>query len=290
MEIKIGDSTFIKRTFTQDDYDRFAALSGDDNPIHVDPVFALSTRFDRTVAHGMLLYSVISGVLGTRLPGPGTIQLDQELMFPGPTYTGEEMTVRLHVENIRPGEGLAEINSTITRPNGEAGCVGRTLVALPPLKESTEVRGALKFPQIPSEGTQLMGLELGQSAATVRTFTREEVAEYVDLTGDANLIYTDLDYIRRMGFSSTLLPPGLMGGMVSTLLGTELPGRGTNWLKQKFSFQAPAHPGEAITASVEVIRLRPEKDLVNLRTLCANPDGEVLCVGEALVLMKEMEG
>jgi acyl dehydratase len=80
-----------------------------------------------------------------------------------------------------------------------------------------------------------------------------------------------------------------MGGMISTLLGTSLPGRGTNWLKQKFSYSLPAYPGEEITAWVKIVRLRPEKDLVNLRTWCTNYEHQVLCDGMALVLVKDIE-
>ena len=58
-----------KRIFSQRDFDRFAILSGDDNPIHVDPKFASRTRFGRTVAHGMFLYSHVCAVLGAALPG-----------------------------------------------------------------------------------------------------------------------------------------------------------------------------------------------------------------------------
>ena len=61
----------IRRTFSQSDFDRFAALSGDDNPIHVDPEFAARSKFGRTVAHGMFLYGNVCRLLGTPLPGPG---------------------------------------------------------------------------------------------------------------------------------------------------------------------------------------------------------------------------
>ena len=66
MEIKPGAVAILRRTFGQRDFDRFAALSGDDNPIHVDPEFAGRTRFGRTVCHGMLLYSTICRALTTR--------------------------------------------------------------------------------------------------------------------------------------------------------------------------------------------------------------------------------
>ena len=81
----------------------------------------------------------------------------------------------------------------------------------------------------------------------------------------------------------------MLGGMVSDLLGTKVPGRGTMWLKQRYEFPAPAHVGEAITASVEISRLRPEKDLVYLNVSCVNPQGQVVCKGETLVFVADLE-
>ncbi len=106
MSIQVGQVASVKRVFTQSDFDRFAALSGDDNPIHIDPEFSARTKFGRTVAHGMFLYSVVCSVLGTRLPGPGTLQIEQELMFPTATPTGEEVEVRVEVTKVQPAGGL----------------------------------------------------------------------------------------------------------------------------------------------------------------------------------------
>jgi len=86
-----------------------------------------------------------------------------------------------------------------------------------------------------------------------------------------------------------IVPGPLLGGMISCLLGTQLPGRGTNWLKQRLEYPAPAFVGEEITATAQVIRLRPEKELVNLQTICTNARGEIVCQGEALVLVKDLE-
>ena len=77
------------RTFTQADFDLFARLSGDDNPIHVDPEFSAQTLFGRTVAHGMFLFSNLCRLVGETLPGPGSVLAAQEMMFPAPTFTGE---------------------------------------------------------------------------------------------------------------------------------------------------------------------------------------------------------
>ncbi len=106
-------------------------------------------------------------------------------------------------------------------------------------------------------------------------FTQNDLAEYASLAGIAQ--------------TPRVVPEPLLGGVFSYLLGTKLPGRGTNYLKQHLEFPKPAFVGEEITATVEIIRLRPEKELVNLRTLCTNPRGEIVCAGEALVLVKDLE-
>lgn len=110
-----------------------------------------------------------------------------------------------------------------------------------------------------------------------RTFSSGDVREYVDLTGDGNPAY------------DRLLPSALIGGMFSKMLGTELPGRGTNWLKQRTVLGEPAFVGETLTATLRVVRVRPEKGLVNLSTVCTGDRGRVVWEGEALVLCKEME-
>jgi len=119
-------------------------------------------------------------------------------------------------------------------------------------------------------------LTIGQRASTTRVFRQEDVAEYRRLTGAGQTC-------------ADTVPGGLLGGMFSQLLGTELPGPGTNWLKQKLRFPAPARAGQPITATVEIVRLRPDKQLVNLRTTCVDAhDGTLVCDGEALVMAREM--
>jgi acyl dehydratase len=101
----------LERTFTQEDFDRFAALSGDDNPIHTDPAFAARTRFGRTVAHGLLLSSVLRGLVEQLAPGRSLAE--QNLMFPAPTFTAEPMSfsaepdgerIRLEVRRVSDQE------------------------------------------------------------------------------------------------------------------------------------------------------------------------------------------
>ena len=124
-------------------------------------------------------------------------------------------------------------------------------------------------------------LAVGQEARASRTFTADDVAAYRALSGDAGLSFGTAD-------STVTVPGPLLSGMFSDLLGTQLPGPGTNWLKQSLRFPAVAEVGERVTAVVQITRLRPEKALVNLRTTCVTSAGTLVCEGEALVLVKDL--
>jgi acyl dehydratase len=287
VSIQVGQVTSVKRAFSQSDFDRFAMLSGDDNSIHVDAEFSARTKFGRTVAHGMLLYSVVCSVLGTQLPGPGTLQIEQELMFPTATPTGEEVEIRLEVTQVQPREGLAELTTLVIRPEGKLGLKGGTLVRLPDASILSGT-GSLE-PASPIPGSRsFKGMELGQRAQTHRAFTAVDLAEYADLTGDTNPVFTDAHYARKLGLDGPLIPGGLLGGLFSYLLGTVVPGRGTNYLKQRLHFSSPAYIDQSLTASVEIIRIRPDKQLVNLSTVCTDAVDNVVCCGEALVLVSDL--
>lgn len=131
----------------------------------------------------------------------------------------------------------------------------------------------------------MKGLAVGQKASATRVFTAADVAGYRVLTGDVGLGFGD----QTPRADAMAVPGPLLAGMFSDLLGTRLPGRGTNWLKQQLAFPSPAYLGETITAVVEIIRLRPEKELANLRTTCTNPAGQPVCTGEALVLVRDLQ-
>jgi acyl dehydratase len=215
------------------------------------------------------------------------VQVEQELMFPTATPTGEEVEIQAEVTMVQPAEGLAELATTVIRPDGSNGLQGRTLVRLPHASVSAGTVSQVPAPPAP-DSQPFKGMELGQRAGTARTFTAADLDEYADLTGDTNPVITDMDHARSMGFEGPLVPGGLLGGLFSYLLGTRLPGPGTNYLKQRLFFPNPAYTGQELTARVEIVRLRPEKQLVNLSTVCADPLGRIVCHGEALVLASDV--
>jgi acyl dehydratase len=102
-------------------------------------------------------------------------------------------------------------------------------------------------------------------------------------------VILDRAFAQSMGLCGQIVPGGLLGGLFSCLLGTKLPGPGANYLKQRLRFPKPATVDRPITASVEIIRFRPEKQLVNLGTRCVDAAGDVVCDGEALVLVSDVQ-
>jgi acyl dehydratase len=288
LAVPVGQTFEKKRRFSQADFDQFAVLSGDDNPIHVDPTFAARTRFGKTVAHGMLLYSTLSGVLNQAYAG--ALEMYQEMTFPTPTYVGELVTIQCVVTQLPDEHSLAELGTRVEGTDGSPGLEGRARLWLPG-KTGFPAEQASYPSQIEDQAKRNhKGLEVGLHAQAQRTFTTHDLAEYIDLTSDQNPLFSDRAYAIKLGYRDILVPGGLLGGMFSHILGTRLPGKGTNWLKQKMVFPTPALPGVPITAQVEIIRLRPEKELVNLRTWCTDPSGTLVCDGEALVLVRDLEG
>lgn len=114
-------------SLSQADFDLFARVSGDDNPIHVDPDFSARTRFGRTVSHGMLLWSVLWGLVRRHIPTAR--QTGQTLMFPAPTFAGEPFTCTGTIERI---EGdTTHLTLTITRDgDGETVCAATTTLVI----------------------------------------------------------------------------------------------------------------------------------------------------------------
>ncbi len=99
-DLTVGMSAAYARTVTEADIVTFAGVSGDNNPVHVNPEFARTTVFKGPIAHGMLTASFISTVLGTKLPGPGCIYLSQDLRFRAPVRIGDTVRAEVTVSEI----------------------------------------------------------------------------------------------------------------------------------------------------------------------------------------------
>lgn len=130
-EIEIGAAAHLSHTLTRDDIELFAVMSGDVNPAHVDPKFAESDAFHKIIAHGMWGGALISTVLGTELPGPGTIYLDQNLRFLGPIGLGDTVTVRVTARKKDAKQHRITFDCTCTNQLGDVVIDGTALVIAP---------------------------------------------------------------------------------------------------------------------------------------------------------------
>lgn len=125
-----------------------------------------------------------------------------------------------------------------------------------------------------SETVSHKGMRVGDHAEIRRSYTPDDIAAFHALAGDSG--------------AANFVPEPLIGALFSYLLGVDLPGSGTNYLKQELQFERPAPIGVPLIARVEITRLRPDKHLVDLATTCRDEAGTIYCRGRALVLAKDV--
>ncbi len=113
-DLRVGQTAVVARTLTEADIVLFAGISGDTNPVHINEEFAAGTMFSGRIAHGMLTASFISTVIGTRLPGPGSIYLSQSLRFKAPVRVGDTLWARATVTELVPEKRRASLATTVT--------------------------------------------------------------------------------------------------------------------------------------------------------------------------------
>ena len=128
MNYKPGDSASLSKIIRDEDIRAFAELSGDFNPVHIDDEFARTTRFGRRIAHGMLGASLISTVLGTKLPGQGAIYLSQTLQFLAPVFPGDTVTAKVTVIKIKEGKPILTLETVCENQRGETLIRGEAVV------------------------------------------------------------------------------------------------------------------------------------------------------------------
>lgn len=118
LKFKVGDSDTVTMTITDELVRAFATLSGDDNPVHLDDGFAAKTRFGKRIAHGMLLGALLSRVAGTKIPGPGTIVISQDIRYKEPCYIGDTVTAEIKILHVRADKPIIKISSRVTNQDG----------------------------------------------------------------------------------------------------------------------------------------------------------------------------
>ena len=129
-DLKIGQKAFLKKTITEEDLSHFIAITGDENPIHVDKIFAEQTFFGQRIAHGMLSASLFSTLVGMHIPGVGAIYKSQTLEFLRPVFIGDTLYAWFEIIAIDLEDERIEIKSWIENQDGENVIVGKTVASL----------------------------------------------------------------------------------------------------------------------------------------------------------------
>ena len=126
-------------------------------------------------------------------------------------------------------------------------------------------------------------LKVGDRASLSKVFTEEEVFQFAEISTDKNPLHLDKDFGKSSIFGQRIVHGMLVASLFSGLIGMELPGEGSIYLGQNLTFMAPVPIGERITATVEIIKIREDKPIITLRTVCEDSNNTVVIEGEAVV-------
>jgi acyl dehydratase len=125
-----------------------------------------------------------------------------------------------------------------------------------------------------------LGLSVGQRARRTKTVTARDVELYAEITADRNPLHFDPDFAARTRFGRLVAQGGITAGMLNALVAMDLPGPGTVFMSQSLRYLAPTYLGETLTAEVEVLALKPDKPVCQLKATITNQDGTVVLEGE----------
>ncbi len=130
-ELKVGDQASFSKTISESDVYLYAGITGDFNPAHVNEVYAQTTAFKTRIAHGMLTAGFISNLLGTQLPGPGSIYMSQSLKFLAPVTIGDTITATVEVLDIITEKKRVLLKTTCVNQEGTVVLDGEALISPP---------------------------------------------------------------------------------------------------------------------------------------------------------------
>ncbi len=133
------------------------------------------------------------------------------------------------------------------------------------------------------KGKTIEEIHVGDAAEFAKTISESDIYLFAGITGDLNPAHINETYAAKTFFKTRIAHGMLLGGFISAILGNQLPGPGTIYIRQELNFLAPVRMGETITARAEVMEIIAEKNRVRLKTTCVNQDGTMVLEGEAIV-------
>lgn len=137
------------------------------------------------------------------------------------------------------------------------------------------------------EGKRLQDMTVGETAAFTKTVSEADVYGFAGITGDFNPMHVNAVHAAASRFERRIAHGILSAGLISAVLGMQLPGAGAIYVSQSLRFLAPVYLGDTITAEVEVVELIAEKNRVRLATRCRNQDGVTVAEGESVLLPRK---
>jgi len=128
--LMVGQEASISKSFTAKDVELFAELSTDCNPVHLDESYAQNTIFKKRIVHGYLYGSLISAIIGTKLPGPGSIYIHQEMNFKKPVFLNEIVTAVIKITEIKPEKSIIYLETICYKNENEIVLDGKAIIKL----------------------------------------------------------------------------------------------------------------------------------------------------------------
>ena len=129
-DLTIGMTCELRKTFFENDVVSFASLSLDTNPVHLDAEYAAKSIFKKQIVHGFLTGSLISAIIGTKMPGPGSIYLHQEMNFKKPVFLGEEVRAVVTITSIKEEKSIVYLQTNCYNPQNEIVVEGSAIIKL----------------------------------------------------------------------------------------------------------------------------------------------------------------
>lgn len=128
MRCKVGDKASLSKKFSENDVLNFSSTSGDENPIHFDEKYAKDSKFGQRIVQGPMVVSLIGGILGSQLPGPGTIYLGQESSFKKPVFFEQKVTAWVEIIHVRDDKPIITLRTWVENEDKDLLIDGKAVV------------------------------------------------------------------------------------------------------------------------------------------------------------------
>lgn len=208
-QLSVGQSDVVSRTIAADDVLSFARLSGDYNALHVDDEFAARTEFGSRVVHGFLHASLLSTLIGMRIPGPGALYLSQSIEFSAPVFIGDTVEARGRIESIDRETRIVVIDTEITNQHGVRVLAGRARAKVLRVPEPAKEDKLIGTPGVNAllEGKTALvtGASRGIGRATARLLSSAGAHVWINYNKSRSAAVELAEEIRRGGRSCDMV-------------------------------------------------------------------------------------